>query len=180
MASDAQDDKPAMDSTTPHPESRALAPRDSGRESVRSPFGPRPLSAVLPALVRPAFRGPAAATAQVLADWASIVGPAYADVTTPQRLSAGTLTIACAGPWAMELQHVAPALMERVNAHLGRVAVTRLRLVQSVPRRPAAPARIAPRPATEAARQAVATLPPGELRDALERLGRVALAPRTP
>jgi hypothetical protein len=118
-------------------------------------------------------------TAKVLADWPSIVGPAFAPLTVPQRLTSGTLTIACSGPMAMELQHVAPALMERVNAYLGHVAVTRLRFVQTAPPRPHAPAPTAPRPAVEAARTAVADLPPSELRDALERLGRVVLARET-
>jgi hypothetical protein len=165
MASGADDDKPV--------------PPESPRDSARSPFGPRPLSALLPALVRPAFRGRTAMTAKVLADWPSIVGPAFAPLTVPQRLTSGTLTIACSGPMAMELQHVAPALMERVNAYLGHVAVTRLRLVQAAPPRPPAPPPAAPRPASDAARTAVAGLPPSELRDALERLGRVVLARET-
>jgi len=144
-------------------------------EAARHVYGPRALSAVLPALLRPAFRGRTAATAQVLADWATIVGPAFAPLTVPQRLSSGTLTIACSGPMAMELQHAAPALMERVNAHLGRVAVTRLRFVQAAPPRPQPPP-AAPRLAADAARTAVAGLKPGELRDALERLGQAVLA----
>ena len=145
-------------------------------KSDRYVYGPRPLAAVLPALVRPAFRGRAAAVAQVLADWAAIVGPVYAGQTVPRRLVAGTLTIGCAGTVAMELQHVAPLLIERINAHLGRAAVTGLRFVQqSAPAARAAPDEV-PRLAEAAAREAVAPLPPGELRDALERLGRVVLA----
>jgi len=173
MTSEADQDKPVP---TTRPEQRS----ESRPESARSPFGPRPLSAVLPPLVRPAFRGRTAATAQVLADWAAIVGPAYAPFTTPLRLVSGTLTIGCTGPLAMELQHVASALIDRVNAHLGRPAVTRLRFVQTAPQKPIAPPRPAPRPAVAAAQRAVAALPPGEVRDALERLGRVVLARRTP
>ena len=165
MASDADDDKPART-------------QSGGRaDAARHVYGPRALSAVLPALVRPAFRGRAAPTAQILADWGGIVGPAFAPLTTPRGLASGTLTIACAGPMAMELQHVAPALIERVNAHLGRAAVTRLRFVQSAPPVPAIPpSPPSPPPATEAAHEAVADLPPGAVRDALERLGRVVLA----
>jgi hypothetical protein len=167
MASDRHDGKPAP---ATRPESRD--------DAARSVYGPRPLSALLPALVRPAFRGRAAATAQVVADWAAIVGPAYAALTTPQRLASGTLTIGCAGPVAMELQHVAPALMERVNAHLGRVIVERLRFVQTAPARQPARLPAAPKPALQAAHDAVAGLPPGALRDALERLGQAVLARR--
>ena len=64
----------------------------------RHVYGPRPVSALMPRLTRAAFRRRAPATAQVLADWSAIVGPAIAAVTTPRRLASGTLTIACAGP----------------------------------------------------------------------------------
>jgi hypothetical protein len=165
MASDADDDKPSA------------GPAGRPDDAARHIYGPRRLAAVLPALVRPAFRGRAAATAQVLTDWAEIVGPAFAPLTTPLRLSAGTLTIACSGPMAMELQHVGPALIDRVNSHLGRIAVIRLRFLQTVPVRPTPPLpRATPPLATEAAQAAVAHLPAGEVRDALERLGRLVLA----
>jgi hypothetical protein len=137
-------------------------------------YGPRPVGALLPALVRPAFRKRAPATAPVLADWEAIVGPALAATTTPRKLFSGTLAIACAGPVAMELQHLSEELMARINGHLGRVAVTRLRFIQDVP----LPLPVAPPPrpqATVAARRAVESLPEGPLRDALEALGRVVL-----
>jgi hypothetical protein len=144
---------------------------------ARHIYGPRPVGALVPALVRPAFRKRAPATALVLADWEVIVGPALAAVTTPRKLFSGTLALACSGPVAMELQHLSEPLMARINAHLGRVAVTRLRFIQDVPiPLPAAPA---PRPpAVAAARRAVESLPEGPLRDALEALGRAVLTER--
>ena len=89
----------------------------------RFPGAPLPLGALIPAVTRPAFRKRSPAGAQLLADWATIVGPALAAVTSPLRLSAGTLTLACAGPVAMELQHLAPELIGRINAQLGKVAI---------------------------------------------------------
>jgi len=146
-------------------------------EAERHVYGPRAVGALVPALVRPAFRKRAPATAQVLADWEAIVGPAIAAVTVPRKLFSGTLAIACSGPMAMELQHLGPQLMARINGHLGRVAVTRLRFVQDAPAAPPRPR--PPRPAAVAqARAAVAGLPEGELRDALEALGRAVLAAR--
>ena len=97
----------------------------------RHVYGPRPVGALMPRLTRPAFRRRAPATAQVLADWSAIVGPAIAAVTTPRRLAAGTLTIACAGPIAMELQHLATEVIARINAHLGSQTVAALRFVQT-------------------------------------------------
>ena len=149
---------------------------DDPADKARFSYGPRPLSALVPALLRPAFRRRAPATAQVLADWESIVGPAIAAITTPLKLSAGTLSIGCNGPVAMELQHLSDALLGRINGHLGQVTVRRLRFLQSA--LPAAVATAATQPplACAAARRAVATLPEGEVRDALERLGRAVLA----
>jgi hypothetical protein len=107
-----------------------------------------------------------------MADWPAIVGPAVAETTQPRRLSGGTLTLGCTGPQALELQHLATALIERINAHLGTVTVTRLRFVQEVRPPAAPPAR--PRRQTDAVPVVVA-LPPGALRDALEKLGQAIL-----
>ncbi len=142
--------------------------------AMRHVYGPRPVASLVPGLVRPAFRRRAPATAQVLADWPVIVGPSMAAETVPRKLFAGTLAIGCSGPMALELQHLSSQLMARINNHLGRVVVTRLRFVQEGV--PAAPEKPQPRPqALAEARDAVAGLPPGDLRDALERLGRVVL-----
>jgi hypothetical protein len=144
----------------------------------RHVYGPRPVGALVPRLTRPAFRRRSPATAQVLADWSVIVGPAIAAVTTPRRLSAGTLTIACAGPIAMELQHLAGEVIARINTHLGSQVVTTLRFVQtpelSAPL--AAPVAPAADPVKLAAVDAaVRDLPEGELRTALASLGRAIL-----
>lgn len=148
-------------------------------EPARHLYGPRPLAALLPGLVRTAFRHRSFAAAQVVADWEAIVGPAIAAVTVPRRLAAGTLTIACAGPVALELQHLAPMLIERITAHLGRPVVRRLRLVHDATPRMAEPPPPAARPADEAAAaRAVAGLPEGPLRDALLALARSLAARR--
>ena len=103
---------------------------DSGmNRDDRHVYGPRTVGSMVPRLTRPTFRRRAPATAQVLADWEAIVGPAIAAVTTPRRLSSGTLTIACAGPIAMELQYLSGELTGRINAHLGSQVVTSLRFV---------------------------------------------------
>jgi hypothetical protein len=114
-------------------------------EGRRFPTAPVPLGNLLPRLTRPAFRKRSPAGAQIMADWPQMVGPALAAVTSPQRLSAGTLVLGCSGPVAMELQHLAPELIGRINGHLGRAAVERLRFVRS-PRLPAPAPRAPPRP----------------------------------
>ena len=109
-----------------------------------------------------------------MADWEAIVGPMLAAVSTPRRLAAGTLTIACAGPVAMELQHYATELISRINTHLGSHdgAAPALRADHDRSRRCAAPPRRHRRPGVAAAAEtAVGRLPEGELRDALAALG---------
>ncbi len=147
---------------------------------TRHVYGPRPVGALVPEIVRPAFRKRAPAAAQVMADWADIVGPRLAGVTAPRRLSAGRLTIACTGPVAMELQHLAPQLIARINTHLGSAIIERLGFVQATDTIKAPRVAVREiRPLTPAderrAEEAVSVLPQGDLRDALAALSRSVL-----
>lgn len=152
------------------------------KRSGRFVHGPRPVGALVPAIARPAFRRTPAAVAQIMLDWPQIVGPGLAQVTEPRRLSGGTLTLACAGPMAMELQHMAIEVMNRINGHVGTPIVRALRFVQVHTLRPAAaPPRAAiPQAAVAATEKKLNDFPPGELRDALARLGQQVHAPRKP
>jgi hypothetical protein len=154
------------------------AGKADARNAGRHVYGPRPIGALIPGLVRPVFRKRSPAAAQLMLDWETIVGPAVAAVTIPRKLFSGTLSIIASGPMAMELQHLSGALIERINTHLGRVAVTRLRFMQDVTPPPPTTIRRRPGMAHSAASAAVASMPPGPLRDALEALGRVTLQPR--
>ena len=152
--------------TPPRPGKPAPRPTPRPEEAPRHPYGPRPVGALLPAITRPAFKSNGPAAAQLLADWPAIVGPALAATTVPRRFAAGTLTLGCTGPVALELQHLSSQLIERVNGHLGRAVVQRLRFVQDTrpPPVPARPRRVRPPVAVDG-------LPDGPLRDALGRLG---------
>lgn len=144
---------------------------------ARHVYGPRPVSALVPGLTRPAFRRRSPAGAQIMVDWAAIVGPALAAMTVPRRLSAGTLTIACAGPIALELQHMTAELIGRINAHVGTTTVKALRFEQTVAEsQPTLPPAAIPPGVAQAAEAAVSALPEGELRSALASLGRAVLA----
>jgi hypothetical protein len=151
--------------------------------------GPVAVAGLIGAVTRPLMRGRQAAVARLSLDWPQVVGPALAAVTVPERLTGaaggGTLTIRASGPMALELTHLAPELIARVNAHLGRDAITRLkfsaegrRAAPSVLPPPPPPPRPPPREATQKAATAVADLPDGPLKDALARLGAHVLARR--
>jgi hypothetical protein len=155
----------------------------------RRAVGPLPIGGLVSAVTRPLMRGRGAAVARLALDWPEVVGPALAAVTAPERLSGaaggGTLTIRASGPMALELAHLAPELIARINAHLGREAVGRLRFTAESRKEGApaiaAPARLPPPPPREAvarAERAVADLPEGDLRAALARLGARVLARR--
>ena len=139
------------------------ATRDAGWE--RRAYAARGLSELVPGLTRAAYRKRSPAGALLLSDWDGIVGPRLARETEPRRLSGTTLTLACSGPVALELQHVCGALIERINAHAGRVVVERLRFVQAVVSGPAAPVRRRLAPA-----ERVDGVQDGPLNDALARL----------
>lgn len=162
--------------------------KDKGKqEDVRLAVGPVPVARLLARATRPLAGRIQAATARLALDWPQVVGPALAAVTAPERLSGGkgarVLTIRAAGPVALELQHLAPQLIERINAHLGPGAVARLRFVQSAPgfaepqAPPPLPPRRAPDPQALARMEAaLAEVPEGPLREAMARLGRAIAA----
>jgi len=65
------------------------------------------------------------------AEWATIVGPAWADVTWPSALGRdGVLKLRVISGAALEVQHRAPLLIERINGFFGRPVITRLAIVQ--------------------------------------------------
>jgi hypothetical protein len=146
------------------------APSDNQERRSFTALG---LAELLPKLTRAAYKKRSPAGALLMSDWAAIVGQRLADETQPKRMSGTTLTIACSGPMAMELQHLSGTLIERINVHAGRKLVERLRFVQE----PVA-ARTPFVPRMRVASVPIPDLPPGDLNDALARL-RAAMRSQT-
>src|ERR1700760_932250 len=137
--------------------------------------GPRALGSLVPAVTRQAYRKRNPASAQIVADWDIIVGPKVASMTVPRRIDRGVLTIACAGPAAMDLHYMGIEVINRINTHLGGQPVHSLKFTQAgMPRKPP-PTQPKPPEAILEANAAVATLPDGDLKDALAALGRVVI-----
>src|SRR5215813_4776254 len=64
-------------------------------------------------------------------EWPAIIGPDWAAVTWPSALGRDSvLKLRAASTAALELQHRAPLLIERINVFFGRLVVARLVLVQ--------------------------------------------------
>ena len=150
--------------------------------------GLRALAASLPRVTKKLFGKRGFAEGGLAADWSGIVGAELASRCRPGKLAFaraaerrdGTLTLRVEAPFATEVQHLAPQIMERINGYFGYRAVARLRLKQVAysPRSATQPA--TPEPAREIAPELAARLESvedPELRAALGRLGR-ALGPR--
>ncbi len=124
---------------------------------------------------------------KLVTDWRLIVGADLGEATAPVKLSFpkgqrtdATLTIDIVPARAVEVQHVMPQLIERVNAVFGYRAVARIKLVQRSPTRPAPTANLRPLSPVEESElvELTAIVPDGELRMALEDLGRAVQASR--
>jgi hypothetical protein len=156
----------------------AVADNDTSKGMAgqrRFVYGPRSMGSLVPDIARQSYRKHSPASAQIVADWEIIVGPKVASMTVPRRLDRGVLTIACAGPAAMDLQYMGVEVINRINTHLGGRPVHSLKFTQAgMPRLPPA-VRPAPPEAVLEAEAAVAELPDGELKSALAALGRVVI-----
>jgi hypothetical protein len=144
--------------------------------------GLKRLPEMMTRVLDPAARRRGLAGAALLTDWATIVGPALAARSQPVKLGrdtegrGGILHLRVSGTAALELQHAAPQLIERINTHFGYPAVARLRLIQApIPHSTRPP----PRPARELSAEeearieaTVASVGEEELKRALARLGR--------
>jgi hypothetical protein len=111
------------------------------------------------------------------AEWAAIVGADWAEVSWPTLLGRdGVLKLRAAPGAALELQHRAPLIIERINLFFGRSVVTRLALVQGPLPFRSGPSRPVIRPLSEgeerALEQRLSGIADPDLRVALARLGR--------
>jgi hypothetical protein len=156
-------------------------------------MSPRALAGPLSRLTKPVLDKRGRAFAALVGEWAQIIGPALAPSTLPEKLTTGptsavepggVLTLRVAGAAALEIQHLAPQILERLNAFLGYTAVSRLKLVQAPLPLPAAPPAPPPRPLTGAEKREIKAATAGVedegLRAALEGLGQAMLAGSPP
>ena len=159
---------------------------------------PKPLADLLDACLGPALAAQGFASADLFAAWPDIVGPRLATACRPVRIEWGrrglrdhderpqpaTLVVRVEGVFALELQHLAPLLTERINAHYGWRCVGRIVLKQGPVRQGDIRSPAQPAPLGEAARRRVATALDGVgedgLRAALDRLGTAVLTQTDP
>ena len=159
--------------------------RMAERQAMNKPSRPvpKPLRELVGRVVGDAFARQGFASAELVTRWEDIVGAEIAAHSEPIKLNwprpadgdeseAGTLVLRVEGPAAIEIQHLATLICERVNRFLGWRAVGRLAFRQAPLRRrnrrakrsadPAAAARLAER---------LSDIDDDALKQALARLG---------
>lgn len=90
------------------------------------------LSRSLHKLLKPLASAQGFADARILSSWRQIVGDEFYQHAQPQQLKNGVLTVSvCHGAVAMQLQHMAPMIIERINRYFGFAAVKGIRPQQT-------------------------------------------------
>jgi hypothetical protein len=155
------------------------------RRVMNKPSRPvgKPLRDLLGKLVGDAFARQGFASAELVTRWDDIVGHEIAAHSEPIKLQwprgsddegseTGTLVLRVEGPAAIEIQHLAGLICERVNRFLGWRAVGRLALRQAPLRhRQPKAAPIVDAAATARIAENLGGIKDEELKDALARLG---------
>ena len=170
-----------------------VPPSSSSPGGKRRPstYGLRALGSSLSTVTKRAFARRGLTGADIARQWPAIVGRDLAAQCRPRQLRFpktgeamdGRLTLRVAPGWALEVQHLEPLLLERINGYFGYRAVTRLVLQQGPLPQPdkeqrraasrrAGALRETPAAPDEALTAKLSTVEDPELRAALEGLGR--------
>lgn len=153
-------------------------------EVRRARRGPHALAQDAVGLLRQHLKARGFAQIELVTRWPEIAGQGLSEHCFPYRLSAGgasgaTLTLVADDRAALELQHQAPKVIDKINGYFGSKVVSKIKVVAGdIPKpsrqRPARRALNATEEADLAAR--IAEVEDPDLRAALTRLGRHALA----
>ena len=159
---------------------------DEGLKGSMRENGFRAVGGLAQRLTSGLAKGRKASIARLRAEWSAIVGGELARVCRPEALTASRgrsgkiLRLRVPGAAALEVQHMAGQIVERVNGYFGHKMIDDIRLVQGAISAPAAAPRPAPdaRKMAEMTERAAASVQDPELRAALARLGARVGTPR--
>lgn len=97
---------------------------------------PQPISKLIPKLIKPIIEQKGGAVAGLLSKWPDIIGEDLSlftrpgKITYPKRvLGAGTLQIDVDPRVALEVSHMTPILLDRINTYYGYPAIKKLKIV---------------------------------------------------
>lgn len=154
------------------------------QQKPRARRGPLPLAADALGVVGQQLASRGFGRIEIVTRWTEIAGRGLAEHCFPYRLSAGgasgaTLTLVADDRAALELQHQAPKVIDKINAYFGSAVVSKIKVVAGeVPR--VVSQRSARRALSSQEERKIADragdIQDPALRAALTRLGRHALA----
>lgn len=146
------------------------------------------IAQMVPKLTKAALGKRGLAQANLIVDWPNIVGQDRAATCQPEKLTFarghrnnGTLHLRVSGSAALELQHDAPQLIDRINGYFGYAAVAEIRLIQAPLKKPEKPGVTRPHrtPTAEEMndlKRGLNGIEDSELRETLTRLGTAILS----
>lgn len=166
--------------------------QDKMAAKTRRGGGPKPLASSVGMLAKKTIGKRGFAEAGLITGWEGIVGAELAASSWPDQLSfppgrrdGGTLRIRVSGGFALELQHMEPQLLERINGYFGYRAVDRISMIHAPPdetalrRRPHDRVKPAPTPRPEdraAIDAALSCVEDAEIGAVLARLGHAVIS----
>jgi hypothetical protein len=173
---------------SPTADAAATPAADNPQRLMKSPYrpkGPRPLADIAAAPIGQALQQAGFASTEVVTRWDEIVGEDLARRSAPVKIAwprrpegrgepePGTLHVRVEAPFALDIQHLTPVIVERVNAFMGWRCVAGVRLTQ-IPLAAKPKPREAPRPPADEARlqAAIDGFEDEGLRAVLARFGR--------
>ncbi len=153
-------------------------PNDMPQTKPARGFQGRSVGTLLARIVTPVMRKRGFRDIDVWTHWPVIVGPQLAAFSMPERISrrntqGAVLTVKVEGAMALEVQHMAPLILERLNRHYGAGSITKIAIIQGP--LPAKKQYRLQKPSSNEelvrAEAALGPFPDGPLKAALARLG---------
>ena len=156
----------------------------------KAAWGARAVGAYVARILDPVARARGFSTTALLSEWPAIVGADLASYTMPDKIvwprrqddagakthrpEGATMTLRVEGPRAIEVQHCAGQILERVNIYFGYRAIAEMRILQAPVVKVQARRKPPPAPIPEAPLPPKTAIKDDALRHALMRLGGLA------
>ena len=143
----------------------------------RGAGGPLPIATLVPKLTRKALGKYGFSYAGLITEWEAIIGTDIARTSIPEKLTfpqnkrdSGVLRLRAESGAALEIQHLEPQILDRINSYFGYRAVARLQLINGPVRRQKTQPTMKRKPARHINAKTQEVTDP-KLRNVLERLG---------
>ena len=93
---------------------------------------PRSLRSVSKKITNRIFRDKGFKEEKIIHEWENIVGKEIANFIIPTGLNKNkTIKVLCDSSFALELQHISPKIIDRINLNMGYKAVSNIQIMQT-------------------------------------------------